>query len=426
MSRPIYRAPKGTEDLTGRSLARHERLEAVARRLFPLYGYSEIRPPLFEEKGLFVHGSGETSEVVEKQMFVIRREDSEYALRPEGTPSVVRAYLENDLHKTAPFQKLFYVGPMFRYERPQKARLRQFHQVGVEALGNGDPLLDAEAIALGARFFAELGLEGVRTKLNSLGCSNCRPPWRAALLAFQREYEAELCEACRARMERNPLRFLDCKAPGCKALRDAAPRIVLCGECSEHFATTRRLLEARSVSYDLDATLVRGLDYYTRTLFEYVHSGLGARDAVGGGGRYDGLVEQLGGPSTPGIGFALGVEATLIALEALGRDAAREPARPDLFIVAAEGVDRQTMFSLVERCRDAGVATQFGAFGSSVRSQMRAADGSGARRVVVLGGQEVETGRCRLRDMTTRAEREVTLETLPGEARSQVDLGVAP
>jgi histidyl-tRNA synthetase len=413
MSQTTFRAPKGMQDLLGDSLAATVRLESLAARLFSSSGFREIRPPLLEERALYVHSSGETSEIVEKQMFVVRREDSDYALRPEGTPSVVRAYLEANLHKSAPFQKFWYAGPMFRYERPQKARLRQFHQVGVELLGSADPLHDADVVALGARFFRELGLEGVAVKLNSLGDEKCRPAYREALLAFQRENIDQLCDACRARMEKNALRFLDCKAPGCKALRERAPTLVRCDECEAHFGEVKSLLASQGVGYVLDPTLVRGLDYYTRTLFEYGYAGLGARDAVGGGGRYDGMVEEFGGPPTPAIGFALGVEATLLALEAAGRPAA--PAKPvlDLFVVGAGGAGRAQIFGVVTACRAAGASTDFGEFGKSVKSQMRAADAAGARSVVVLGGEEFSSGRCRLRDMASRAERDVAVAELP-------------
>jgi histidyl-tRNA synthetase len=390
MSQTTFRAPKGMQDLLDDSLAATVRLESLAERLFSSSGFREIRPPLLEERALYVHSSGETSEIVEKQMFVVRREDADYALRPEGTPSVVRAYLEANLHKSAPFQKFWYAGPMFRYERPQKARLRQFHQVGVELLGSGDPLHDADVIALGARYFRELGLDGVAVKLNSLGDEKCRPAYRQALLEFQRANIDQLCEACRGRMEKNALRFLDCKAPGCKALRERAPTLVRCDECEAHFSEVKSLLASQGVGFVLDPTLVRGLDYYTRTLFEYSYAGLGARD-----------------------GFALGVEATILALEAAGRPAA--PAKPalDLFVVNAGGATRAQIFGVVSACRAAGASADFGEFGKSVKSQMRAADAAGARSVVVLGGEEFTTGRCRLRDMSSRAERETTLAELP-------------
>jgi histidyl-tRNA synthetase len=417
MSQPTFRAPKGMQDLHGDALAATARLEAIAERLFTLCGYRQIRPPMLEERAVYVRSSGETSEIVEKQMFVVRREESDYALRPEGTPSVVRAYLEGNLHRSAPFQKFWYSGPMFRYERPQKARLRQFHQVGVELLGSGDPLHDAEVVALGARFFAAAGLAGVRIKLNSLGDATCRPGYREALVAFQTGHAAELCDACRARMDKNSLRFLDCKAPGCRALRERAPTIVLCAPCAEHFAEVKSLLTSAGIAFDLDPTLVRGLDYYTRTLFEYTYAGLGARDAVGGGGRYDGMVEEFGGPPTQAIGFAIGVEATLVALEAAGAAPVKAAPVLDLFVVGAGGATRAQIFGVVEACRNAGAATDFGEYGKSVKSQMRAADAAGAANVVVLGESEFTTGRCRLRRMATRVERDVALAELGAEAR---------
>ena len=419
MTEPAFRAPKGMQDLRADALAGHVRLELIAARLFEGHGFREARPPLLEERALYVRSSGETSEVVEKQMYVVKREDGDYALRPEGTPSVVRLYLQENLHKSEPFQRFWYAGPMFRYERPQKARLRQFHQLGVELLGSADPLHDADVISLGARFFDEAGLAGVRIKLNSLGDGNCRPAWRDALIAFQRSHEAELCEACRGRMEKNPLRFLDCKAPGCRALRGEAPRIQLCADCEAHFGEVRSLLTGAGIAFDLDPTLVRGLDYYTRTLFEYCHSALGARDAVGGGGRYDGMVQEFGGPPTPGIGFALGVEATLVALEGAGRPPEKAAPALDLFVVGAGGATRAQLFGVVQASRAANCATSFGEPGKSVKSQMRAADAAGARHVVVLGGTEFASGRCRVRDMKTREEREVALADLGRACASQ-------
>src|SRR5262245_1445821 len=419
MTEPAFRAPKGMQDLRADALAGHVRLERIAARLFEGHGFREARPPLLEERALYVRSSGETSEVVEKQMYVVRREDGDYALRPEGTPSVVRLYLQENLHKSEPFQRFWYAGPMFRYERPQKARLRQFHQLGVELLGSADPLHDADVISLGARFFAEAGLAGVRIKLNSLGDGTCRPAWRDALIAFQRAHEAELCEACRARMEKNPLRFLDCKAPGCRALRDQAPLIALCADCDAHFSEVRALLTGAGIEFELDPTLVRGVDYYTRTLFEYCHSALGARDAVGGGGRYDGMVEEFGGPATPGIGFALGVEATLVALEGAGVAPAKAAPALDLFVVGAGGAARAQLFGVVQASRAAGAATSFGEPGKSVKSQMRAADAAGARHVVVLGETEFASGRCRVRDMATREERDVALADLGRVCASQ-------
>jgi histidyl-tRNA synthetase len=418
MSSPAFRAPKGMPDLLGDSLADLVRLEEAAARLFRLHGFRRIRTPLLEERNLYARSTGETSEVVEKQMFVVRREKADYALRPEGTPSVVRAYLQASLHKRAPFQKLWYSGPMFRHERMQRARQRQFHQVGVESLGTDDPMRDAEVVALGARFFETIGLEGVEVVLNTLGDAACRPAFRQALRTYQSEHEGELCDACRGRMTENPLRFLDCKSSGCKALRAGAPRLEPCEACAAHFAEVRRLLDTAEVPVVVDPTLVRGLDYYTRTAFEYRYSPLGARDAVGGGGRYDGLAEQIGGPPTPGIGFAIGVEATLVALETAGVAASGDTTVLDLFIIpvphSGPGVDDAgRVFVTAQACRRAGLATEIGQRGRSVKSQMRAADAARARYTVVLGETEFRDGQCKLREMATGEEREIAVDDLP-------------
>src|SRR5256886_5283776 len=308
-------AVKGFRDILPGETEVWNRLEDEARRLFERYGYSEIRIPIVERTELFARAAGETSDIVEKQMYTFEDVDgTSLTLRPEGTASVVRAYIENGLYGREPVSKLFYLGPMFRRERPQKGRFRQFGQIGAEVLGRDDPLVDAELLVLLADYFSNLGLATARIEINSLGDANCRPAYREELRRWAAAHKDSLCADCNRRLEKNPLRILDCKEDAEKT-RDAPVMIDhLCAACTEHFRAVRAHLEAESVSVVLNPRMVRGLDYYCRTAFEIVAEGLGAQNAIGGGGRYDGLVASLGGPAVAGIGFALGVERLVLAL----------------------------------------------------------------------------------------------------------------
>ncbi|HSK30294.1 MAG TPA: histidine--tRNA ligase, partial [Candidatus Limnocylindria bacterium] len=310
---------KGFADILPGEVELWQAVEETARRVFGAYNYAEIRIPVLEKTELFRRSIGETTDIVEKEMYTFEDRDgrsgdvadgTKLTLRPEGTAGVVRAYVESEMYKVEPMRKLYYMGPMFRRERPQKGRMRQFHQIGAEALGRGDAFIDAELLLLLGDFFGALGLTEPSLQINSLGCSECRPKYRETLLAFLREHYAELCGNCQRRIERNPLRALDCKVPSCIAATQRAPSILdsLCAACSEHFATVQRLLRETGVTFALNPRMVRGLDYYCRTTFEWTTTQLGSQSAVAAGGRYDGLVEQLGGPPIPGVGFALGVE----------------------------------------------------------------------------------------------------------------------
>ena len=317
---------KGFADILPEEVGAWQRVEAAARRIFDAYHFAEIRIPIVEKTDLFSRSIGETTDIVEKEMYTFEDRDSrsneatdatKLTLRPEGTAGVVRAYVEAEMYKVEPVRKLYYMGPMFRRERPQKGRMRQFHQIGAEALGRSDPFIDAEILLLLNDFFGAVGLTELTLQINSLGDSECRPQYREKLLAFLKAREESLCANCRRRIDRNPLRALDCKEPGCIAATQDAPSILdsLCVNCREHFATVQRLLRETNVEYTLNPRMVRGLDYYCRTTFEWTTTQLGSQSAVAAGGRYDGLVEQLGGPAIPGVGFAMGVERLTMFLK---------------------------------------------------------------------------------------------------------------
>jgi histidyl-tRNA synthetase len=408
------RAPRGTRDLLPADLVLVERVEGAARTLFPLYGYREIRPPLFEETALFVRSIGEATDVVEKEMFTVVREDASYTFRPEGTAGVARAYLEHQLHKERPMRKLFYVGPMFRYERPQKGRERQFDQVGIEAIGSLDPYLDAEAIHLAALFFEQLGLEGVEVRMSSMGDGADRDAYREKLRAFVEPRLDRYCATCRARAERNLFRVLDCREPGCRALNAQAPALLdsLSKENREHFDAVRCALDVLRRAAIVDPSIARGFDYYTRTVFELHLPSLGARSALCGGGRYDHLLETLGGPPLGAVGFAIGVTPTLLALAEKGKP---QPSREvDVFVACVDEASRPAALRLAEDLRSAGVSCDLDHEGRSVKGQMRGANRLGALAVVVLGPEEIARGMAKLKLLESGAEAEIRLDDPSG------------
>ena len=391
------RAPTGTRDVLWPQSARWEALVARFARRAQMAGYGLALTPLIEEARLFRRGVGEASEVVTKEMYELTdRGGRHLALRPEGTAPVVRAFVQH--HPPVPY-KAWYVTPMFRYERPQAGRYRQHHQLGVEALGTDDPDLDVEVIALAARFYDELGLRSVALSVNSMGCAACRPAYLAALLAFLEEHAAQLCDEHRRRYADNPLRVLDCKRPECRAVTDKAPRMVdfLDEACAAHLARVRAGLDALEIEHSLDPRLVRGLDYYTRTTFEFADTALeSAQNAVGGGGRYDGLAEAIGGGATPGIGFGIGIERLLLACDAEGVFDPVAPV-PDVFVVDLTG--GEVARDLTDQLRRAGLAAERAFDDRSLKSQLRQADRSGARVAVVVGPSEVDRGQVQVKDL---------------------------
>jgi histidyl-tRNA synthetase len=406
MSATKVLAPRGVADILPDTVAAWQTVEATTRRLFARFGFSEIRTPMFEHTDLFIRGVGEDTDIVAKEMYTFTdRGGRSVTLRPEGTAGVVRAYLERGLHAGPQPAKLGYVSaPMFRYDRPETGRYRQFHQMGVEVLGSGLPVADAEVVTLAQRLIEESGLTGATVRLNSVGDAVCRPEYRLRLRAYYEPHLSELCADCKVRYERNPLRLLDCKQPSCTPFIAGAPTVLdsLCDGCRAHLEGVQAFLTAAGVPYALDPTIVRGLDYYTRTVFEVVHPTLGA---LCGGGRYDNLVEQLGGPPTAAVGFALGVERLLLALREAGVEPLVEP--PTVFVVCAAETLQPEAFRLATAWREAGIAVEIDLMGRSFRAQMRQADRLQARYVAVLGPDEAARGAVSVRDMRTGNQEEV-------------------
>lgn len=395
---------KGFHDILPDETVRWAWVEAQARTVCGRYGVSEIRVPIVERTDLFSRSIGETTDIVEKEMYTFAdRDGSSLTLRPEGTASIVRAYVEHALHQREPVSKLFYLGPMFRRERPQKGRLRQFAQIGVEVFGREDAAIDAEVVLLLDDLLRALAVRGARIELNSLGCPACRPAYRATLAAFGAARHAALCENCQRRLERNPLRLLDCKDAGCRTATGDAPVMLdhLCDACRTHFETVRCLLDREGVAAGLNPRMVRGLDYYVRTAFEVVAEGLGAQNAVGGGGRYDGLVKALGGPDTPGIGFALGVERLLLSLAPA---AVPDTRAPEVFLVPLGAAAEREAVHLAHRWRREGVRVDLSSGTRSLRSQMRLADKSGAPYALLLGEDELSARALTVRDMMAKRD----------------------
>jgi histidyl-tRNA synthetase len=394
-----YKAPRGTQDVLPEVSWRWQRVEAAFRDVCRRYGYAEIRTPLFEETDLFVRGVGEGTEIVTKQMYTFEdRGGRSLTLRAEGTAPVARAYLEHNLGAGGRVQKLYYIAPIFRYERPQAGRYRQHTQLGLEGIGAPGPDIDAEVIALYHDFLKEIGLSGAITHISSIGCPKCRPALNAALREFFAPKLSELCEFCQARYETNPLRILDCKVPYDVEARQGAPSALdhLCEECRAHLDGVRAMLDVLGVVYEVDPTIVRGLDYYTRTAVEVIHPALGAKDVIMGGGRYDGLVEQLGGPPTPGIGFGSGLERLMLVLGEHGA-----APRPDIYIAVASPEARRPAFVLATELRQAGISAELDYTSRSLKAQMKEADRLAARFTAFLGEEELAAGSLTLRDMRT-------------------------
>ncbi len=408
------RAPKGTADMLPDVARAWEHLTRTAQDLFARYGYEPIYTPLFEHTEVFTRGIGEATDIVSKEMYTFTdRSDRSLTLRPEGTASVVRSALEHNLVPQGSYVKLYYAGPMFRYERPQKGRMRQFWQIGIECLGSAQPSVDAEVIAVLVRFFEAVGIprRNMKLLLNSMGDETCRPGYRDKVAGFIRENAGELCDECNRRADTNPLRAFDCKNPACVEIMADAPllRDELCDECAAHYSAVKGYLDALGIEYIEEPKLVRGLDYYTRTVFEVqVEAGLGSQNAIGGGGRYDKLMEEYDGPPTPGLGFALGFERTLLAMEAAGAPVP-SPARAEVYVARVDADVAGEVFSLTAALRDAGIAAEMDHQARSLKAQFKQADRLGARMAVVVGPDELAAGEVTVRDMGTKEETRVAL-----------------
>jgi histidyl-tRNA synthetase len=410
----VIKGVRGAPDILPEETGRWQALEAVARDVLDRYGYAEIRTPVFEHTELFVRGIGEGTDIVEKEMYTFRDRGGEsLTLRPEATASVMRAYLEHNLGHRGGLVKLYLIGPMFRHERPQSGRFRQFHQINVEAVGSPGPAVDAEVVALLHHLLEAWGLRGIHLHLNTIGDARCRPAYRDAFVAYMREHREDLCGDCRVRLEKNPLRILDCKIAGCQRIAGAAPRIsgYLCADCRAHFAAVRELLEGLKIDHAVDERLVRGLDYYSRTTFEFLNPALGAQNAVAGGGRYDGLVAELGGPPTAAIGFAIGEERILSSLAA-------QPARPEspaysgVYVATAGDVALAGALALAQTLRQRGLRSAVDLEGRSLKAQMRQANKDRYRYAVIMGSDELARGQVTLKDMLSGEQRETPMAEL--------------
>jgi len=404
-----YNAVKGVQDILPPDIYIWQKIEAAAKEIFRVYGFQELRLPIMEPTAIFVRSIGETSDIVEKEMYTFTDKGGRsITLRPEGTASAVRCYVQNHLYNLPSPQKFFYSGPMFRYERPQKGRLRQFYQIGVEAFGVSEPKLDAEIIAMLRVFLERIGLSGLNFEINSIGCEKCRPGYRDALLDFFSSRLDSLCPDCKRRYEQNPLRILDCKVDACIEQRKDAPVVsdFLCDECVSHFSELRSILEMLDVPYVVNPTMVRGLDYYTRTTFEVTSERLGAQNAVAAGGRYDRLVEEFGGPPTPAVGFAVGMER----LVALVKDTADSVPSPEVFIATVGKDAAQKALLIAEGFRAKGVWVEVGYEGASLRSQMRRADRFNANYVLILGEDELKRGRIGWKNLKDGSAGEVGIQ----------------
>lgn len=411
-SSPRFSALKGVQDILPPDSSLWQKVEALAEEVFSLHGFQEIRPPIIESTTLFARSIGETTDIVEKEMYTFPdKAGRSITLRPEGTASVVRAYVEHHLYNLPSPQKFYYSGPMFRYERPQKGRFRQFHQIGVEAFGLASPLLDAEVIAMLRVLLERLGLKGVNFEINSIGCEKCRPGYRNALQDSFSSRLDDLCPDCKRRYDQNPLRILDCKVERCIEVRKGAPRVTdfLCGECRVHFDEVLSSLTLLDIPHVLNPGMVRGLDYYTRTTFEVTSEHLGAQKAVAAGGRYDGLVEEFGGPPTPGIGFAIGMERLTTLLR--DNEGVVEPF-PDVYIVPIGEKATKEAFLIAGRLRARGLWAEAGYDGSSLRSQLRKADRLSSRYVLILGDDELSSGRVKWKNLRDGSQGEVDINGL--------------
>ena len=404
--------PKGTKDVLPSEAYKWHFVENNARRIAALYGLREIRTPVFEHTELFLRGVGDTTDIVNKEMYTfLDKGDRSITLKPEGTAGVVRSFIENGLASGVLPLKMYYITPVFRYERPQAGRLREHHQFGVEIFGGKGAETDAEVILLARDYIAALGAEGVELNLNSIGCKHCRPKFNEALKEYLRPHLSEMCDTCRARFDKNPLRILDCKEEACSAINEGAPKTVdfLCDECREHFEKLKSILEACGVKYRLNPKLVRGLDYYSKTVFEFVSTNIGSQGTVLGGGRYDTLIENLGGPSVPAVGFGSGIERMLLLLENTGKTVpAEDPV--GVYVAGLDEEGRKAAFALADALRRAGVSAEIDHAARSVKAQFKYAGKIGARFVVVIGSNELESGEYTVKDMSDSSSENVKAE----------------
>lgn len=399
----LTKAPKGTKDVVPEQVYKWQYIEKVIREICDSFGYKEIRTPVFEHTELFQRGMGDTTDVVQKEMYTFEDKGGRsITLRPEGTASVVRSYLENSIYAGPQPTKMYYIISCYRYEKPQSGRLREFHQFGVEAFGAEKPSMDAEIISLAMTLLHRLGIKGLELNINSIGCPECRKVYNEKFIEYLKEHISDMCETCNERYLKNPLRILDCKNSKCKEIAKGAPLILdtLCEDCRTHFEMLKRYLENMNIQYNINPYIVRGLDYYTRTVFEIISNDIGAQGTVCGGGRYDGLIEELGGSPTPGIGFGLGLERLLLTMEGQGIEFPK-PEPITLFIASIGDKADMKAQTLVWQLRKENISADKDHMGKSLKAQMKYADKIGAKFTMVLGDNEIDNGQAALKNMGT-------------------------
>lgn len=407
----LTKAPRGTKDILPSESKKWQYVEGKMRKLCDLYGFKEIRTPTFEHTELVQRGVGETTDIVQKEMYTfLDKGGRSITLKPEGTAPAVRAFIENNIFNEAQPTKLFYLTPVFRYERPQAGRLREHHQFGIEVFGSGEPSTDAEVISLAMELYRNLGVKDLELNINSIGCPECRQQYNEALKDYLRANLSNLCETCRDRFERNPLRILDCKIESCRDIIKGAPVILdyLCEECSSHFENLKKYLDMLGYSYKVDPMIVRGLDYYTRTVFEIIYNGIGAQGTVCGGGRYDGLIEECGGPSMPAVGFGMGIERLLLVLENQDINLAVED-HIDVFVAALGILGDMEAFKLISNLRKNNISADKDHVKRSLKGQMKYADKLNARFTIVLGEDEIKNGKAILKDMKNGSQTDIEI-----------------
>ncbi len=414
----MLQKPKGTVDILPKESAIWHKVEEVIRECTKNAGFNEIRIPTFEVSSVYKRGVGDTTDIVQKEMFTLNdREGNEFCLRPEGTAGVVRSVIENSLYNEPMPLKLYYLGPFFRYEKPQAGRSREFYQFGIEMFGAETASADAEVIALGDRVIKKLGLKA-SLNINSIGCPDCRPKYHEALRDYFKSHEEELCTTCRERLVKNPLRILDCKSPICSAIADGAPKTIdhLCDDCSAHFEALKNTLSSLGIEYNINPRIVRGLDYYRKTVFEFISDDIGAQSTVCGGGRYDGLVQQLDGPALCGIGFGMGLTRIILALKAQGEKGnivLPENERPVLYIASMGQNAVGYAMKTVNELREKGLYAECDVVSRSLKAQMKYADKIGAKYVLVVGDSELESGKAILKNMNDKEDnKEVELDSV--------------
>ena len=408
----ITKKIKGTEDVLPKDSYRWQFVEDVMRKESAAYGFKEIRTPVFEHTELFTRGVGQTTDVVQKEMYTFDTKGGEsVTLRPEGTAGAARAVLEHGLvNDSLPIKASYFVS-CYRYEKPQAGRLREFHQFGLECYGTQSPVADAELICAAQSIFDRLDIKQLRLEINSIGCPTCRAEYHKALKEYFYGYKDELCETCNSRLEKNPMRILDCKSPVCSKIAQGAPKITdyLCDECKEHFASVQKYLDAAGVEYTVNPTIVRGLDYYTKTVFEFVTDFIGAQGTVCGGGRYDGLIEELGGKHLPSLGFAMGIERLLMLMDKQGIEIPK-PSTCDLYVAVMGESASLKSFEIIKAVRSCGLIAETDIVGRGLRAQMKYADKIGAKFSMVLGDNEIEQGKAVIKNMSSGEQTEIVLD----------------